>query len=166
MLFFFSSRRRHTRYISVTGVQTCALPISPGSVVRDAPDTDNTKKEFTFNTSLVMGIVILVFLLLSILIWYIQEKREQIGGKVIDIFKEEGEKDDDNKNNSEDGYNKNDSWPYSSLHTYLGNRSDKLISKNIVLGQFKNISEYKEFLKNSASYVMENKELEKYLIEE
>ena len=28
MLFFFSSRRRHTRYISVTGVQTCALPIS------------------------------------------------------------------------------------------------------------------------------------------
>ena len=27
MWFFFSSRRRHTRYISVTGVQTCALPI-------------------------------------------------------------------------------------------------------------------------------------------
>ena len=26
--FFFSSRRRHTSYISVTGVQTCALPIS------------------------------------------------------------------------------------------------------------------------------------------
>ena len=25
--FFFSSRRRHTRFISVTGVQTCALPI-------------------------------------------------------------------------------------------------------------------------------------------
>ena len=28
--FFFSSRRRHTRYISVTGVQTCALPILAG----------------------------------------------------------------------------------------------------------------------------------------
>ena len=27
LFFFFSSRRRHTRYISVTGVQTCALPI-------------------------------------------------------------------------------------------------------------------------------------------
>ena len=27
-VFFFTSRRRHTRYISVTGVQTCALPIS------------------------------------------------------------------------------------------------------------------------------------------
>ena len=27
--FFFSSRRRHTRFWHVTGVQTCALPISP-----------------------------------------------------------------------------------------------------------------------------------------
>src|SRR5210317_1060458 len=26
--FFFSSRRRHTRFLNVTGVQTCALPIS------------------------------------------------------------------------------------------------------------------------------------------
>src|SRR3546814_312515 len=30
--FFFSSRRRHTRCALVTGVQTCALPISMGSV--------------------------------------------------------------------------------------------------------------------------------------
>src|SRR3546814_7722075 len=28
--FFFSSRRRHTRYALVTGVQTCALPIFEG----------------------------------------------------------------------------------------------------------------------------------------
>src|SRR6056300_395672 len=27
-VFFFSSRRRHTRFLNVTGVQTCALPIS------------------------------------------------------------------------------------------------------------------------------------------
>src|SRR5213080_108570 len=27
IIFFFSSRRRHTRYRYVTGVQTCALPI-------------------------------------------------------------------------------------------------------------------------------------------
>src|SRR3546814_1051484 len=27
LLFFFSSRRRHTRFALVTGVQTCALPI-------------------------------------------------------------------------------------------------------------------------------------------
>src|SRR3546814_5573274 len=30
LLFFFSSRRRHTRCALVTGVQTCALPISFG----------------------------------------------------------------------------------------------------------------------------------------
>src|SRR6056297_3152731 len=28
--FFFSSRRRHTRFSGVTGVQTCALPIYDG----------------------------------------------------------------------------------------------------------------------------------------
>src|SRR3546814_8496799 len=32
MMFFFSSRRRHTRCALVTGVQTCALPISKGDV--------------------------------------------------------------------------------------------------------------------------------------
>src|SRR3546814_10037576 len=37
-LFFFSSRRRHTRCALVTGVQTCALPISrAGAGVPDAP---------------------------------------------------------------------------------------------------------------------------------
>src|SRR3546814_3448569 len=30
-MFFFSSRRRHTRCALATGVQTCALPISCGS---------------------------------------------------------------------------------------------------------------------------------------
>src|SRR3546814_1646157 len=32
-VFFFSSRRRHTRCALVTGVQTCALPISDGKHV-------------------------------------------------------------------------------------------------------------------------------------
>src|SRR3546814_8177249 len=36
LFFFFSSRRRHTRCALVTGVQTCALPISAG-VVRGHP---------------------------------------------------------------------------------------------------------------------------------
>src|SRR3546814_5062479 len=38
--FFFSSRRRHTRCALVTGVQTCALPISPRCArlcLRDRP---------------------------------------------------------------------------------------------------------------------------------
>src|SRR3546814_2634410 len=33
VFFFFSSRRRHTRCALVTGVQTCALPISGKTVV-------------------------------------------------------------------------------------------------------------------------------------
>src|SRR3546814_1800730 len=35
VLFFFSSRRRHTRCALVTGVQTCALPISFDAVQLD-----------------------------------------------------------------------------------------------------------------------------------
>src|SRR3546814_3911581 len=38
--FFFSSRRRHTRCALVTGVQTCALPISRGTVVPWVVQTD------------------------------------------------------------------------------------------------------------------------------
>src|SRR3546814_5312408 len=34
-VFFFSSRRRHTRCALVTGVQTCALPISATSTDKD-----------------------------------------------------------------------------------------------------------------------------------
>src|SRR3546814_3143274 len=39
-IFFFSSRRRHTRCALVTGVQTCALPIwcdgfDPGNLLRN-----------------------------------------------------------------------------------------------------------------------------------
>src|SRR3546814_15151777 len=37
VLFFFSSRRRHTRCALVTGVQTCALPISAVPCT-DSPD--------------------------------------------------------------------------------------------------------------------------------
>src|SRR3546814_20361599 len=36
--FFFSSRRRHTRCALVTGVQTCALPISGGDARGDRGD--------------------------------------------------------------------------------------------------------------------------------
>ena len=32
-IFFFSSRRRHTRCADVTGDQTCALPIFPPAVL-------------------------------------------------------------------------------------------------------------------------------------
>src|SRR3546814_6700423 len=35
-VFFFSSRRRHTRCALVTGVQTCALPILEAGLRREA----------------------------------------------------------------------------------------------------------------------------------
>src|SRR3546814_2702798 len=38
--FFFSSRRRHTRCALVTGVQTCALPISTVDVVGIRPSAN------------------------------------------------------------------------------------------------------------------------------
>src|SRR3546814_4378886 len=37
VFFFFSSRRRHTRCALVTGVQTCALPISLSRLGIDLP---------------------------------------------------------------------------------------------------------------------------------
>src|SRR3546814_10081106 len=37
VFFFFSSRRRHTRCALVTGVQTCALPISAARMVPSDP---------------------------------------------------------------------------------------------------------------------------------
>src|SRR3546814_11440891 len=48
MLFFFSSRRRHTRCALVTGVQTCALPIyvivydNAGAVIHDGSSDIST----------------------------------------------------------------------------------------------------------------------------
>src|SRR3546814_3975327 len=44
-MFFFSSRRRHTRCALVTGVQTCALPIFYG---KDKVTGDNTPDFFNF----------------------------------------------------------------------------------------------------------------------
>src|SRR3546814_8928505 len=38
VVFFFSSRRRHTRCALVTGVQTCALPIWVGAFDGDLDD--------------------------------------------------------------------------------------------------------------------------------
>src|SRR3546814_4351296 len=45
-IFFFSSRRLHTRCALVTGVQTCALPIFnplPSGIYASAPDFPNNQ---------------------------------------------------------------------------------------------------------------------------
>src|SRR3546814_10441794 len=46
-VFFFSSRRRHTRCALVTGVQTCALPICYAT--EDFIETKSKKKESSFH---------------------------------------------------------------------------------------------------------------------
>src|SRR3546814_4229283 len=43
LYFFFSSRRRHTRCALVTGVQTCALPISFQDPLNPAERQDSTR---------------------------------------------------------------------------------------------------------------------------
>src|SRR3546814_10648618 len=43
-MFFFSSRRRHTRCALVTGVQTCALPIS---IISRTPGSFGASDDFT-----------------------------------------------------------------------------------------------------------------------
>src|SRR3546814_9915947 len=44
-MFFFSSRRRHTRCALVTGVQTCALPISATRFLYVGEDWDESAPE-------------------------------------------------------------------------------------------------------------------------
>src|SRR3546814_12100613 len=48
MFFFFSSRRRHTRCALVTGVQTCALPISTKPVTAKAASKTDTRPTVSF----------------------------------------------------------------------------------------------------------------------
>src|SRR3546814_6921851 len=43
ILFFFSSRRRHTRCALVTGVQTCALPISLATIADAWQGSESTE---------------------------------------------------------------------------------------------------------------------------
>src|SRR3546814_3324381 len=62
--FFFSSRRRHTRCALVTGVQTCALPISlsanspeNGTAIEELEvDYDGTGIEIGFNSRYLLDI--------------------------------------------------------------------------------------------------------------
>ena len=61
--------------------------IAPGAVVR-VPVEDNSGGGFAINNSLIVGLTILAFLLLSIIIWYIQEKKERLGDKVVSLFRE------------------------------------------------------------------------------
>src|SRR3546814_2674691 len=52
LVFFFSSRRRHTRCALVTGVQTCALPISGLPAAADAASCAKAAKPSAGDLSL------------------------------------------------------------------------------------------------------------------
>src|SRR3546814_2551779 len=52
LVFFFSSRRRHTRCALVTGVQTCALPIFDADIRRSNISTPiNEMKRFDLHAA-------------------------------------------------------------------------------------------------------------------
>ena len=72
-----------------------------------------------------------------------------------------------NKNNFIHGYNKNDKWPYSSLHHYLGAKKDKLIKNSqIISSQFRNQSELSDFFAKNAKFLKDKKEMERYILED
>src|SRR3546814_1146371 len=54
-MFFFSSRRRHTRCALVNGVQTCALPISTVGSELGRPDDGSDSTGF-FNDEFFVGL--------------------------------------------------------------------------------------------------------------
>src|SRR3546814_5527121 len=63
LCFFFSSRRRHTRCALVTGVQTCALPISDAATTRN-PVMKKLK-------SFLVGVVLFLVVVAGIAAWLV-----------------------------------------------------------------------------------------------
>src|SRR3546814_6553463 len=63
MVFFFSSRRRHTRCALVTGVQTCALPIyMPIRIQTYGSFFKDRRANVAMVSGVVIGIAVLIFL--------------------------------------------------------------------------------------------------------
>lgn len=56
-------------------------------------------------------------------------------------------------------------WEFSSFKDYIGERNGVLCNKKDILGQFKNVKEYKEFAESDVMYLKEKKELERYVLE-
>src|SRR3546814_13436056 len=63
LFFFFSSRRRHTRCALVTGVQTCALPISSQPVTRNIDASSAAAA--TLGAVLVMAVLVMAVFLFT-----------------------------------------------------------------------------------------------------
>src|SRR3546814_2053216 len=63
--FFFSSRRRHTRCALVTGVQTCALPISGAEALMFVTVPSRHRRVLRWATPL------LVLLTMAVFVWLV-----------------------------------------------------------------------------------------------
>jgi REP element-mobilizing transposase RayT len=62
--------------------------------------------------------------------------------------------------------NQESEWTYCSATDYLGERQEgSLCNKDVILGQFKDVSAYKEFLDSNTLYFKEKKDFQKYLLE-
>src|SRR3546814_13149233 len=61
-IFFFSSRRRHTRCALVTGVQTCALPISqPSAAMRQRRRRNGSRNDASVFTVSALALNVAAF---------------------------------------------------------------------------------------------------------
>lgn len=70
-----------------------------------------------------------------------------------------------NRNYFIHGYGNDFDWPYSSFRDYTRKRGDGICDTAIVLDQFKNKNEYREFIQENALYMKGKKEDEKCLLE-
>ena len=70
-----------------------------------------------------------------------------------------------NCNSEVHGIAKAEKYHWCSFPDYIGKRNDGLSEKNIVLNQFRNPEDFKEFAKKNAKAMREKKEFEKMLLE-
>src|SRR3546814_9550700 len=87
-IFFFSSRIRHTRCALVTGVQTCALPISSelGKHGRDAINLARERGKFLMKLLFILALLLAwptygLSLLAWITLWVISNKNQSENGQ-------------------------------------------------------------------------------------
>lgn len=70
-----------------------------------------------------------------------------------------------NRNYFIHGYGNDSGWMYSSFLDYTGKRSNGICNTSVILDQFKNKNEYREFIRENALHMKKKKEDEKFLLE-
>jgi len=70
-----------------------------------------------------------------------------------------------NRNYFIHGYGDDSDWIYSSFSDYTRKRNKGICDTGVILDQFKDKNEYREFMEENALYMKEKKEDEKYLLE-